>query len=93
MGGSLVVFVLEQPQFRAKAKTLGTARHQTDASGLLVVLCRRRKKLLARLVAQVRPRLVALAQGEAGQVVGEAVVDVGLGEAGANDRVLGSAAA
>lgn len=57
----------------------------TIPSDLLVVFCRRRKKVLA--------RLVALVQGEAGQVVGEAVVGVGLGEVGENDKVLGSAAA
>lgn len=49
--------------------------------------------MVARLLAQARPRPVALVQGEADQVVGESVVGVGLGEAGANDKVLGSAAA
>ena len=49
--------------------------------------------MVGRLAVQARPRLVAPAQGEAGQVVGEAVVGVGLGEAGANDSVLGPSAA
>ena len=43
--------------------------------------------MVARRAVQARLRLVAPVQGEAGQVVGEAVVGVGLDEAGANDSV------
>ena len=56
--------------------------------GVHSVLCRQRRKVVARLALQAHPRLVALAQGEAGQVVGEAAVGVGLGEAGACESVL-----
>ena len=41
--------------------------------------------MVARLAVQARLRLVAPVQGEAGQLVGEVVLGVGLGEAGANE--------
>lgn len=80
--------------FRNSNNCLCTACQQTHALrthrpfGLQNVFCRQRRKVVARLAVQARPRLVAPVQGEAGQVVG-----AGLDEAGANDSVLGPAAA
>ena len=62
----------------------------TDKCGLHNVFFRQRRKVVARLAVQARLRLVAPVQGEAGQLVGEAVVGevvlgVGLDVAGANE--------
>ena len=51
------------------------------------VLCRPRRKVVARLVVQALQRLVELLQGGAGQVEEEPVEGVGLEEAEENDLV------